>query len=182
MILVISTIFSQASQKLKAEILVRPRIEECPRAYLSGKHLVAFLRNGAMFYVLVGVVLSNGCGKQGLETTEVTGTVRVDGKAYTQGGSIVFQPEGKGKQASGEIRSDGSFMLSTYTPGDGAIVGKHKVLVMPPPVADIGDDQVPSRPPASPLYEAMAKTPAADLVVEVKSGKANQLDIDLKTR
>jgi hypothetical protein len=133
-------------------------------------------------WVVVGAMQCIGCGKEGLQTEPVSGTVTIDGRAYTQGGSVVFQPEGKGKQAAGKIEPDGSFKLSTYSPGDGAIVGKHKVLVMPLPPADIGDDQDPVQQRVSPLTQALANTPSNQLIFEVKSDAANRLDLDLKTR
>jgi hypothetical protein len=44
-------------------------------------------------------------------------------------GSIIFQPEA-GKVASSTIKPDGTFELGTNKPGDGAIVGKHRVRVV----------------------------------------------------
>jgi len=43
-------------------------------------------------------------------------------------GSVMFQPP-TGLPARGIIQPDGSFVLSTYQPGDGAVVGLHKVRI-----------------------------------------------------
>jgi len=54
------------------------------------------------------------------------------------GGRVVFAPISRdgvhaGKVAFGDIQSDGTFTLTTYRPGDGAIVGDHWVTLFPPP-------------------------------------------------
>jgi hypothetical protein len=55
-----------------------------------------------------------------------------DGKPVTEG-MVVFESKGQEKAvtARGEIQSDGSYTLSTYKPGDGAPLGKYRVLVSP---------------------------------------------------
>jgi hypothetical protein len=57
----------------------------------------------------------------------VTGKVLYNGKPL-EFGSVTFQPP-SGQAARGKIQSDGSFSLSTYRPGDGAVVGSHKVRI-----------------------------------------------------
>lgn len=60
------------------------------------------------------------------------------------GGLVVCESEEVKVGARGEIQKDGSFELSTYKPGDGALLGKHKVAVVeykpgeppPPPIID----------------------------------------------
>jgi len=69
---------------------------------------------------------------------------KVHGKVFHEGvpltsGSVIFMPvSGMGgagptdasHPAAGQIKSDGSYELSTDNPGDGAIVGEHKVAVV----------------------------------------------------
>jgi hypothetical protein len=90
-------------------------------------------------------LLALGCGGGSLETAPVTGTVTLDGKPLPHG-MVVFSPE-RGRGATGQIESDGSFTLSTYGNGDGAVVGPHRVAVMcsvdlpnPSPNPDNPDD------------------------------------------
>ena len=57
----------------------------------------------------------------------------VHGKVLYQGkplefGSIILQPD-TGPPASSTIRPDGSFDLSTFKPGDGAVVGRSRVRI-----------------------------------------------------
>src|SRR4051794_24814243 len=69
-----------------------------------------------------------GCGHSGeLETATVSGVVRLDGKPITTG-TVTFVPQ-HGRAATGSIRNDGTFVLSTYGSGDGAIVGKNKAAI-----------------------------------------------------
>ena len=56
--------------------------------------------------------------------------VTLDGKPLG-GAKVVFTPEA-GRIARGETRDDGLAALSTYGNGDGAIVGKHVVVVFGP--------------------------------------------------
>ncbi len=75
-----------------------------------------------------GLVCLNGCGPSRPTTVPVDGTVTLDGEPL-EGASVVFTPEGEGKVAVGTTDSAGKFTLTTYTPGDGAVVGTHKVTV-----------------------------------------------------
>ena len=56
----------------------------------------------------------------------VKGKVTYKGKPLTQG-EIMFQPVSGTMFAHGTIKRDGSFQLTTFTPGDGAVVGTHRV-------------------------------------------------------
>ncbi|PQO39409.1 hypothetical protein C5Y96_02740 [Blastopirellula marina] len=74
------------------------------------------------------VMLCSGCfGQKGLETAPVSGVVTYNGKPLPYG-RVSFRPEA-GSPATGAIQSDGSFSLSTYGNGDGAIVGTHQVSI-----------------------------------------------------
>jgi hypothetical protein len=119
-----------------------------------------------------------GCGTSGDErpTAKVTGKVTVNGTPVTSG-ELVFSPTGgtnsknPGQAGRGPVKSDGTYEVSTYGNGDGAVVGKHRVSYFPQP-ADTG-----------PHGEATSSQPAQNLVpaketVEVAKG-ANSIDIEL---
>lgn len=74
----------------------------------------------------VAIILA-GCGSKRVATTPVSGTATYKGKPL-KFGSVLFQPE-VGPPATGTIQPDGTFTLSTYTTGDGAVVGKNRVQV-----------------------------------------------------
>lgn len=86
----------------------------------------------AVVILLVGAA---GCGA-GLHP--VRGKVTLPDGTPLAGGQVVFQREGEGEtiSARGDIEADGSYSLSTQTPGDGAPMGKYKVIVNPPPAVD----------------------------------------------
>jgi len=80
-----------------------------------------------------------GCG--GPKTYPVTGMVRyADGSPITPlvRGCVEFAfLEGqadvrKGTNARGDIQPDGSFSLTTYGLGEGAVEGRHQAIVVPP--------------------------------------------------
>jgi hypothetical protein len=92
------------------------------------------MRRGARPLVQAALVLSLcwGCGStEGpyvAPTVPVKGKVTYKGKPLTQG-EIVFEPESAGREAHGGIQSDGTFELTTYKQGDGAVPGTHRVAV-----------------------------------------------------
>ncbi len=72
-----------------------------------------------------------GCGPDnGLNLAKVSGTVTYKGQPITNG-TVLFNPdEAKGTvgpRAVGSITSDGHYIMSTESAGDGVIVGHHKI-------------------------------------------------------
>lgn len=136
------------------------------------------LLNGVGFALLI----LTGCGgADTMQTAKVSGMVTLDGKAVT-GGSLTLQPQsgGKsglvGKSASGEVKPDGSFQLTTYSPGDGAVIGKHQVVYSPPGVAT---PEVPEGAHAEPQKVPYQGATPKQTEVEVKAGE-NKLTIELQ--
>ncbi len=120
----------------------------------------------------LGVFLFAGCGGTSeqssnlLKPVPVKGTVTYKGKPLT-GGTIRFEPEDGGREASGNIEPDGSFSLSTFGSADGAVAGTHKVAVEPPS----------GQPKALPAkYKSAA---SSGIVLEVSPGKTEYV-VDLK--
>lgn len=70
----------------------------------------------------------SGCN-YGPPLGQVSGRVTLDGTPL-RFGKVMFQNTQGGQPATGDIESDGSFVLSTFSPGDGAIVGTHRVRVV----------------------------------------------------
>lgn len=70
--------------------------------------------------------LQMGCSG-GPVIAPVKGKVTYMGKVIDQG-VIMFLPE-QGPPATGNIEKDGSFTLTTTRKADGAVVGKHKVII-----------------------------------------------------
>jgi hypothetical protein len=73
-------------------------------------------------------LVSAGCRESGTATVvPVKGKVLLDGEPL-KFGSVTLQPT-RGQPARGDIGPDGEFTLSTYSPGDGAPIGRHTVKV-----------------------------------------------------
>lgn len=68
-----------------------------------------------------------GC-RRGPTVVRVQGVVEVDGKPLPSGAVMVIPQDGR--PASATIGPDGRFTLTTYAPGDGAILGTHPVVVI----------------------------------------------------
>ncbi len=77
--------------------------------------------------VALGCLLLPGCGPDRPETATVTGKVTFRGSPVSAG-KIMFYPE-TGRAAVGTISADGTYRLTTFDSGDGAILGKHQVTI-----------------------------------------------------
>jgi hypothetical protein len=88
------------------------------------KEVVRGWRLSLLFLMLV---LSVGCSDGKPKRVPISGKVLIDGKPLTIG-SIQFVPEGA-RSSGGAIDPDGHFVLSCYKPGDGAVIGAHRVRV-----------------------------------------------------
>ncbi len=73
----------------------------------------------------------------------VQGRVFFRGKPLTQG-RITFEPTDGGRDATGTIKPDGSFVLSTFGQDDGALPGVHtvKITELDRPLATRGETHV----------------------------------------
>ena len=82
---------------------------------------------GVHLVTLLALALT-GCG--GNRPTPVHGVVQFEG-APVAGATVLFVPDGPrgGRPASGFTSPDGSFLLTTYRPDDGALPGPYRVVV-----------------------------------------------------
>jgi hypothetical protein len=78
-------------------------------------------------------VAIGGCDSSGGGTlprlVPVTGKVTYKGKPVGKG-IVRFEPDGVGREASGTIQPDGSFVLTTNKQGDGVVAGHHRVSIV----------------------------------------------------
>jgi hypothetical protein len=75
---------------------------------------------------LLLALVSAGCGKPG--PVKVRGTVTLDGNPLP-GATVTFVPRHGGRPASAVTLADGTFKLTTFNTGDGALPGEYKVTV-----------------------------------------------------
>ncbi len=95
---------------------------------LSGPHgrqVVPFAAAMLSLAAMLGLVV--GCGRSLPTVAPVSGAVTRGGKPVTQG-IVSFLPE-KGRMGVGPIGSDGRFTITTFTTGDGAVIGPHQVTI-----------------------------------------------------
>jgi hypothetical protein len=108
-----------------------------------------------------------GCGSDSSappagSTVPIKGKVTFKGQPVT-GGDIQFEPTDSGRPANGKIQPDGTFTMTTFKEGDGAVPGTHRVAVS-------GNVKLPAR----------YKTPSSSKTeVEVTAGKT-EYTIDFK--
>ena len=136
------------------------------------------------FVVILTTALLSGCAGGNADNklaAKVTGKVTYNGKPIP-GGSLVFSPIGgaknnkPGKAGQATIKPDGTYAVTTYTDGDGAVVGQHRLLFSPPPVEQ-------PQTPAGGHAAASPPSPYADLgpkqaEITVAKGE-NKIDIEL---
>jgi len=74
---------------------------------------------------------SVGCSPSGPKTYQVQGRVVTESGKPVEMGSVEFRSEGNDSRviARGKIKTYGSFSLSTFSIDDGAIAGRHDVIV-----------------------------------------------------
>ena len=78
--------------------------------------------------VLAVLLLLPGCGPGRPARVPVSGTITIDGRPLEHG-FVRFHPK-ENRAAQGEVGPGGRFTLTTYEPGDGCVLGKHRVSVI----------------------------------------------------
>ena len=82
------------------------------------------------YLLIIAVLPFSGCGSNSNRprTAQVKGKVLFDGKPLELG-SLLFVPKGGGPPAQGNIASDGTYQLGTFTETDGAVLGEFQVII-----------------------------------------------------
>jgi hypothetical protein len=143
------------------------------------------LRRGATLRLGAAVLLAlAGCGPSArIDYAEVEGKVTLDG-APLSGVKVTFYPDSEGAEqlpyATGMTDATGAYALTAVTGRPGAMVGRNRAVVNWPP-RERGDPDKPAPPPPGPpipvLYTVAGQTP---LVVEVKAGPPQTIDLPLR--
>lgn len=121
-----------------------------------------------------------GCGRGGgLPTYKTTGSVSFsDGKPLA-GGTIVFESVDHPVTARSVIGLDGTFTLSTYDQGDGAVAGKHRVAISPAMNMAVDRDEVRAPRVIHPRYKDIDES---GLEFEVKADGPNEFEVQVSPR
>jgi hypothetical protein len=147
---------------------------------------------------IAGLPSFSGCAQGKFPVAATKGKVVCNGKPVTSG-SVTFSPVGEsgsleaGKPATATVGPDGTFVLSTNSRFDGAVVGKHSVQY----VASEGDEEEEAEAGVSPAEgspEELAKNAErvrrqqarksqcvqqGEITVEVKADGENDFTIEL---
>ncbi len=126
----------------------------------------------ALLALLLGTVVSavGGCG--GPKTYAVQGKVIYkDGTPLTDG-QVVFEPVDPTVKVSarGDIKPDGTFRLTTYKDGDGAVEGKYRAVVLPPWPPEVYENRPAPPPVIDPRFQEFERS---GLEFTVTPGKNN---------
>jgi hypothetical protein len=119
---------------------------------------------------------------------KVRGKVTYNGQPVTSG-SVTFTPiagqgAATGQPATGQIESDGSYELTTFNTGDGAILGQHAVTVHlggqgSTPAKKANTGRIIYEMPKSPIPSKYASVSTTPLKHTVEAG-SNTIDLPLK--
>ncbi len=83
------------------------------------------------FMMTLTAIIAGCGGSENVEVFPARGIVKFNGKPMTGGGAISLVPvvSQNGKNAGGIINADGTFVLTTYEDGDGAMPGSFRVII-----------------------------------------------------
>jgi hypothetical protein len=127
------------------------------------------------YVAVIAILLVAGCGRPSyqLDTAPVRGTVTLDGEPLPSGYVVV--PTMRGRMAIGEIKPDGTYVMTTYSTGDGVQIGSQRVIVTPVP----SDQKVEKRVPIPERYQQAG---TSGFTIEVKPGEEHVLNLELTTK
>ncbi len=135
---------------------------------------IRLIRNCSVF-VVVFIVLT-GCNSSDLAL--VKGKVTLNGKPVPNG-TVNFIPDNPGPSATGELKPDGTYALTTNKLDDGAKPGTYKVVIvaMEDQSGKLPEEKSPLPAAIVPLkYTSLATT---ELTATVEK-KENTIDLELK--
>lgn len=118
-----------------------------------------------------------GCEGSSMKTAPVTGRITFNGKPVPQG-VVLFVPLSPGPTATGEIHTDGTYSLTTFRNGDGAVLGTHKVVVDAKEDFPPGPISPRSPTPFAVVPDKYLSHATTDLTADVQHGE-NSLDFNL---
>lgn len=121
------------------------------------------------------LLLLVGCGEAKVKCYPVRGTVKYANGAKVRTGVVEFHTEDNKVSSTGKIQKDGTFVLGTYTPDDGAPEGNHKVIVLQMIINDgfikHSEDH---GAPVDPAYASLQSTP---LTAKVEAKENNEVEL-----
>ncbi len=119
-----------------------------------------------------------GCGSGRPETYPTTGKVVFPDGSPVRLGTIELLSQEHKINATGTINQDGTFVLGTYSPDDGACAGKHIAIVTQLIVNDgMTKHQLDHGAPVDPAYASYSTSPLF-VVIEAKDSNVIELKVE----
>lgn len=140
------------------------------------KYLISFVHRSLAACFLIGTLIPFSSCSESAKTYPVEGKVAFNDGAPLTAGVVEFEAENAGSKrpnARGEIQADGTYRLTTFQDGDGAMEGSYRVIVVPERVV-ISNMSGP--PPKMPIHPRFMSYDSSGLQFTVKSGP-NQFNI-----
>lgn len=137
------------------------------------------MSNKCSQWLLVIAICAAGCTKSdNPKTYPVTGKVTYRGQAVANG-IVLLTPDENGHAATGNLEKDGTFELTTFQKGDGAVPGKYQVAVQvfPAEGAGLPGAEFAGKPP--PVPRKYMSADSSGLTAEIKESD-NHLEFSLK--
>lgn len=126
---------------------------------------------------LLSVLGCVGCSDQ-LRTYPVSGKVKFNTGGPVHVGTVELKSREHGVQARGAIESDGSFTLTTYEDGDGAVAGMHDCVVVQFVITEgVENYRASTIGVVNPKYGSYA---SSGLSVEIKPESPNEVVIEVE--
>ena len=157
----------------------------------SRSHAMSYLRftgtslhQSGRVLVTATVGLFVGCADGRPATYPVQGKVLFrDGTAVTSG-TVEFESIEQRLNARGAIRSDGTFHLSTFAAGDGAVAGRHRAVVVQLLFAQgdraIHHDHAPGTRAARAVHPKHSRYETSGLEFQVAEGRKNVFTVKVE--
>jgi hypothetical protein len=133
--------------------------------------------HGLIAAVVVAIASCIGCGAKTPPMAPVEGKVLLDGKPLTSGRVSTVPAAGRG--ANGTVQPDGTFELSTYGKGDGALIGTHGVSVV---VRGAGTSGPEGKQGKLLVPERYTSDLTSELTIEVKADGENHPVLELSSK
>lgn len=124
--------------------------------------------------LLVVVLLAAGCSDGRPKRVAVQGTVLYKGEPV-EGAHVMFIPHGA-RPASARTDAQGRFVLHTFDPADGAVIGTHRITI----AKMSADSDDPYAPKTSVLPDQYRRTDTSGLTAEVTLDGENDFLFELQ--
>ena len=153
----------------------------CSPGHSDGASRAPGVSISAMFSIAAMCLMSlPGCGDANRQIYPVSGVVRFPDGKLLRSGSVEFEIIGRKPPitATGVISSDGRFVLGTNEIDDGALIGKHRVVVVS--YHNIGNGaERPGRIPKAQLHPRYSQYRTSGLTWDVKA-EENEVVIEVE--